>query len=172
MAYYTGVIAFGAQTSHNKGVNNMYDVIEIAKWFLNRDRITDSMEDSDGISNLKLQKLLYYAQGASLVINGYPLFNDPLLAWTHGPVVERVYHAYKQYGSHPIPFEEAYDDSQIAEKDKEVLEGVYQSFSQYSAWKLRQMTHEEEPWKNTPSGAVISPALIKDYFKREIVDWS
>jgi uncharacterized phage-associated protein len=148
----------------------MYDVLYIAKWFLNRDRITNALEDSDGISNLKLQKLLYYAQGVSLAVNEEPLFDNDLLAWTHGPVVERVYHTYKRHGSKPIPFDEPFDDSKLAGPDKELLELVYQEFSQYSAWKLREMTHKEDPWKKTPFGAVISQELIKNYFKREIID--
>jgi uncharacterized phage-associated protein len=147
----------------------MYDVFDIAKWFLNRDRITTMLSDSDGISNLKLQKLLYYAQGVSLAEKGTPLFADTLLAWTHGPVVERVYHVYKQYKSSPIPFDEPFDDSVIADEDKELLEAVYQTFSQFSAWKLREMTHQEDPWKNTRYRAVISADLIKDYFQREVV---
>ncbi|MDR1330037.1 MAG: DUF4065 domain-containing protein [Oscillospiraceae bacterium] len=149
----------------------MYDVIYIAKWFLSRDRMTDIMADSDGISNLKLQKLLYYAQGTSLAIKGEGLFADALLAWTHGPVVERVYHLYKDYGSRPIDFDEGYDDSGISSRDKSLLEDVYYSFAGYSAWKLREMTHNEDPWKLTPPGGVIDTGLIKDYFTREIINW-
>lgn len=150
----------------------MYKVEDIARWFLNRDRITCELEDSDGISNLKLQKLLYYAQGVSLALKGKPLFADAILAWTHGPVVESVYHAYKPYGSMPIPFDERLDDSWLADEDRELLENVYQSFSQYSAWKLRNMTHREDPWKKTQPSAAIDPSLIKNYFAREIIDWS
>jgi uncharacterized phage-associated protein len=58
----------------------------------------------------------------------------------------------------------------IAPEDKEMLEAVYQYFSQYSAWKLREMTHQEAPWKNTQLSTAISEDLIKDYFKREIID--
>jgi uncharacterized phage-associated protein len=149
----------------------MYKVLHIAKWFLNRDRMTDMLEDSDGISNLKLQKLLYYAQGTSLALKDNKLFADDLLAWTHGPVVESVYHVYKDYGSRPIDFDEDYDDSDINEYDKSLLEDVFYSFAGFSAWKLREMTHNEEPWQKTPSGKVIDPVLIRDYFRREIIDW-
>ena len=77
-----------------KGMNNALD---IAKWFLfynNRVIMTDS--DADYISNLKLQKLLYYAQGSFLAIKDIPLFDDNLLAWVHGPVVNEVYQEYKK----------------------------------------------------------------------------
>ncbi|MDR1135842.1 MAG: DUF4065 domain-containing protein [Clostridiales Family XIII bacterium] len=149
----------------------MYDVLYIAKWFLNRDRITSSLADSDGVSNLKLQKLLYYAQGTFLAVKGEKLFEDDLLAWTHGPVVESVYHAYKAYGYYPIDFDEDYSDADIADEDKSLLEDVYQSFAGYSAWGLREMTHNEAPWKETPQGEAIDPVLIKDYFECEIINW-
>ena len=59
-----------------------------------------SEEDvGDGISNLKLQKLLYYCQGTYLAIKGTPLFEHPIEAWEHGPVVPEVYHQYKEHGS-------------------------------------------------------------------------
>jgi uncharacterized phage-associated protein len=149
----------------------MYDVSHIAKWFLNRDRMTNMLGDSDGISNLKLQKLLYYAQGTFLSLKKEKLFEDSLLAWTHGPVVESVYHDYKNFGSHPIIFDENYSDADIDEADRDLLEGVFDEFSSYSAWKLRDMTHNEEPWKHTPAGGIIDEALIKDYFDREIINW-
>jgi uncharacterized phage-associated protein len=150
----------------------MYDVIYIAKWFLNRDRMTEMLEDSDGISNLKLQKLLYYAQGTCLALKKEKLFEDDLLAWMHGPVVERVYHTYKNFGSRSIDFDEDYDDSGIEDGDKSLLEDVYYSFAGFSAWKLREMTHSEEPWKETPLGGIIDPLLIKDYFCREVIEWA
>jgi uncharacterized phage-associated protein len=149
----------------------MYDVSYIAKWFLNRDRLTDMLGDSEGISNLKLQKLLYYAQGTFLALKNEKLFKNDLLAWTHGPVVESVYHAYKDFGSRPIEFNENYDDSGIDECDKSLLEDVYNSFAGYSAWKLREMSHNEEPWKLTPLSGQISEPLIKDYFDREVINW-
>ena len=68
----------------------------VAKWFLIRNA-TEEENGADGISNLKLQKLLYYAQGCTLALKNAPLFDDPIVAWQHGPVVESIYHKYKSY---------------------------------------------------------------------------
>ena len=57
---------------------------EAAKWFLARNRITAEEAGGEYISNLKLQKLLYYAQGCFLAVTGKPLFSDPIVAWQHG----------------------------------------------------------------------------------------
>ena len=74
---------------------------DVAKYFVS---LVDE-EAGDSISNLKLQKLLYYAQGAHLALRDEPLFGEPIEAWTHGPVVPSVYRQYKQHGGEPIPVE-------------------------------------------------------------------
>ncbi|GHU75690.1 hypothetical protein AGMMS49992_20150 [Clostridia bacterium] len=47
-------------------------------------------DQHDYMTNLRLQSLLFYAQGWSLVLRGEPLFDDPIEAWDHGPVVPSV----------------------------------------------------------------------------------
>jgi len=85
-----------------------------------------------------------------VAITGEPLFEDKIEAWEHGPVVLSIYHKYKRYGSSGIPYDETFDDSLLDSLMASILEQVYQEFGQYSAWKLRNMTHEETPWKETP----------------------
>ncbi|MFR1826678.1 MAG: Panacea domain-containing protein [Lawsonibacter sp.] len=140
---------------------------EAAKWFLARNRITAEEAGGEYISNLKLQKLLYYAQGCFLAVTGKPLFSDPIVAWQHGPVVESVYHTYKCNGADGIPFDEDFDFSSFTEEENELLSEVYDTFGQYSAWKLRNMTHQEAPWKETPQRGTIPTETIKHYFERE-----
>lgn len=55
-------------------------------------------ESSELLSNMKLQKLLYYQQGFHLAYFGTPLFNEDIVAWQYGPVVPEVYEAYKSFG--------------------------------------------------------------------------
>lgn len=71
-----------------------YPALTIAKWFV----AWAGVNDAD-LSNLKLQKLLYYAQGYHLARLCQPLFLESLQAWAHGPVVESVYHRFKVFGS-------------------------------------------------------------------------
>lgn len=140
---------------------------QVAKWFLAHNRIVADSEGAEFISNLKLQKLLYYAQGCFLAVNDRPLFADHIVAWQHGPVVESVYHEYKSNGANGILFEDDFDFSAFASEENELLTEVYDVFGQYSAWKLRNMTHEETPWKSTSQNEIISPDIIKQYFKQE-----
>lgn len=130
--------------------------IEIARYFI-------SLDDDEGISNLKLQKLLYYAQGLSLALSGKELFKDDVCAWTHGPVCPDVYHEYKRFGSSPIQ-----DDTpppELKPEQEALLDEVYEVFGQYSAWKLRNMTHEEDPWvEYEKTAGRIPKKKLKEYF--------
>lgn len=146
-----------------------YSAKEIAIWFLRENRIMKDDYDADSISNLKLQKLLYYAQGCYLAITNEPLFDEDLLAWKHGPVVNEVYQVYKKYGSEGIP-DNQLESVNIDPQTTGILKQVYSSFGQYSAWGLRNMTHEEMPWNSTNLNDVISLSKIKDYFKENYIE--
>lgn len=142
---------------------------QIAEWFLAHNRTAMNDEGAESISNLKLQKLLYYAQGCFLALTNKPLFEDKIIAWQHGPVVEAVYYEYRQNGANGIPYDADFDFSLFTDEENELLTEVYDVFGQYSAWKLRNMTHEETPWRTTPQNEVISQSAIKDYFKKEYI---
>ncbi|WP_433291566.1 Panacea domain-containing protein [Pseudonocardia sp. CA-142604] len=119
-----------------------YTASTIAKWFV----AWANAEEAD-LSNLKLQKLLYYAQGHHVAKTGAPLFSDTIRAWSHGPVVPAVYHVYKQYGSADIPDDETFDWGDVDETTTQFLIQVWDTYGGYGAWKLRNMTHDESPWQ-------------------------
>lgn len=136
----------------------------IAKYFLAL--VDEGVGDS--LSNLKLQKLVYYAQGFHLATYGSPLFSEPLMAWEHGPVVPALYRSFKQHGAEPIPPDEYFDPTTLDAQVRELLEDVYSVYGQFSASKLRNMTHEEPPWKLAPAGGEISLDVMKEYFKTQL----
>lgn len=139
----------------------------VANYFLYKDNLED---ESAGISNLKLQKLVYYAQGFHLAVFDKPLFKERVSAWAHGPVVPDLYHEYKEYGSNPIPFDEDFDPTDYFDDGQlELLEEVFNVFGQFTAWKLRDMTHEEKPWlAHEETGTRIPRKELKAYFKTRI----
>jgi uncharacterized phage-associated protein len=144
----------------------MINAIEVAKYFLS---LSDP-DIGDIISNLKLQKLLYYAQGFHLALYDEPLFGENIAAWAHGPVVPDVYHNYKDYGSAYIPIPNDMDDSIFNDNQKDLMQEVYKIFGQFSAWKLRNMTHNEPPWRDTEINQIISNEKLSQYFKTQLVD--
>ena len=130
------------------------------------------IDAGDLISNLKLQKLVYYAQGFALALYSRPLFSERIEAWTHGPVVPDLYHEYKGFGSEALPFPSGYDFSNFDAQTRELLDEVYATYGQFSAWKLRDMTHSEPPWCDTPVGHEIRHDGLSDYFAtRTARDW-
>jgi uncharacterized phage-associated protein len=142
-----------------------YSVDQIASYF----RTRTNAEDND-VSNLKLQKLCYYAQGLLTAMrNGEPLFHEEIEAWDHGPVVPVLYHKYKEYGSQPIPPLNDFESEKIDPKDREALDDIYEYYAQYSPWRLRNMTHEEKPWNDAYKGdRKISVESLLEYFRSQI----
>lgn len=155
----------------------MFKAEDIARWFLLRNKIEQQEDECvESISNLKLQKLLYYAQGIHLAVTGDKLFQEDILAWKHGPVVLEVYDQYKINKGNPIVViknDSDYEMIKNIETDKEVadtLEFVFNEYGQYSAWGLRNMTHRERPWNETDINGVIKTDLIMEFFKEEVVE--
>ena len=152
------------QDTRRERVGPMVSALQVAEYFL---WLMDE-EAGDLISNLKLQKLLYYAQGFHVALyNGQPLFKDPMKAWMHGPVVPEVYNYYSRFGSNAIPRPKTNNFNDPEKQD--FLEEVYSVYGQFSAWKLRSMTHEEPPWENTIRGETISLDLLEKYFSTQIL---
>lgn len=153
-----------------KQIKFNHSASDVAKWFLQRNFVQMEAEDAEYISNLKLQKLLYYAQGVYVAVTGRCLFDDNIVAWEHGPVVIDVYHEYANYGASGIEYDKDNPPKEsYTEEEMDILEKVYQYFGQYSAWKLRNMTHEERPWKITPRNQIIALSVIRDFFREEYV---
>ena len=130
-------------------------------------------DDCDELmSNMKLQKLLYYCQGFHLALEGKELFEDDIEAWQHGPVVPVMFHKYKKYGSNGISKPINFDSTVITESERMVINQVFEIFGKYSAWGLRNMTHKEIPWKNVyrsnVSNLIISKESLKSYFLTQI----
>jgi uncharacterized phage-associated protein len=143
-----------------------YSATIIAKWFVD----WAATEDAH-LSNLKLQKLLYYAQGHHLAGHRRPLFHDDIQAWSHGPVVPDVYHTFKEFRSDPIrlPEDDAFDWDDVDTETTQFLIKVWNTYGGVAAWKLRNMTHAEPPWREHFSQneryIVIPQEEIRSYFE-------
>jgi uncharacterized phage-associated protein len=152
---------------------------------------TDAMEASDvsrvddvaaafvgklgPIDAMKLQKLLYYAQGWHLAITGRPLFADRIEAWRDGPVVPAVYarhRGWRAVASWPG------DPMSLDEEAMQLLDLVCASYGELSGDDLSKLTHSEEPWLRARHGLsegewssdLISYDAMRSYFTgRELV---
>ena len=143
----------------------------VARWFLSRNAARALSGETDFISNLKLQKLLYYAQGIHIALYAEPLFAEDVEAWQYGPVVEAVYQKYKANGADGIK-EFTPPEENFTAKEETTLQFVQNEFGQFSAWKLAEMTHAEMPWKDTPRNETIPLERIQSYFKDNYIEHS
>ncbi|NTW54251.1 MAG: SocA family protein [Chlorobaculum sp.] len=139
---------------------------DVARYFI----ALSAGSDEEGISNMKLQKLIYYAQGYHLALHDTPLFAEPIEAWMHGPVCPEVYHRYKAFKSAPIYAPSEDDFTAIFSPEQiELLDEVYEVFGQFAAWKLRDMTHEETPWRyHEKNASVIPHDEMRNHFKTSL----
>ena len=149
----------------------MQTATNVARWFLSRNQVKVMTGGADLISNLKLQKLLYYAQGIYLALYDEPLFEEPIDAWQYGPVVESVYQKYKNNVADGIKNFSAPIEN-FSDKEEATLQFVQNAFGQFSAWKLADMTHEESTWKDTPRNETIPLEKIQNYFKDNYIEQS
>lgn len=134
--------------------------------------IVSAQTDTDRgevVTNLKLQKLLYYVQGFHLAFFGEPLFDDRIEAWTYGPVVPAIYHKYKMQGRSGIEVNPEEDvENHLSPEQNDMLQQVLAEYGKFSAVRLMEMTHTEKPWMDAYGKAnlEISVETMKNYFDK------
>lgn len=146
------------------GDNRMATALDVAKAFL---KLSDP-DSGDVLTNLKLQKLVYYAQGFNIALTGKPLFKEKIAAWEHGPVVPELYHTFKAFGSSQVAVDDELSENALSKEELELIAEVNKVYGQFSAWKLRDMTHNEAPWLQTERNESIANEKLADYFKTQI----
>lgn len=156
-----------------------YSPSHIANFMLDK-----AAEEGRPISPMKLLKLVYMGYGWSLAILNKKLFDEPIYAWAHGPVVRSVYDEFKHYGKQPIEGRSVDFDLEkediviprvpIDEADVQVVLGkVWDVYKNFGAWDLRNLTHEPgSPWaqvyRSDGRDIEIPDPLIDAYFKTKI----
>lgn len=137
-----------------------------------------SSEGMPPMTNLRLNKSLYFMQGFSYVKFGLPCFGDDIEAWTYGPVVPEVYLPRKIYGSCILP-DAAPPDYKAPAVSPQLVEPLQDLVRDFLDWSrnrtsgdLVNITHKHgSPWYNVwnmkfGSGKfrTIPPESIRDYF--------
>jgi uncharacterized phage-associated protein len=146
----------------------MPNVTDVAKYLIH---LAYTAGEPDPITTLKLQKLLYYAQGIHLAVHGKPFFPDKIKAWTDGPVVPAIWHEYKQY--RVIPCADGVVD--LSPSERVFLRQIWKLYGKYSGDELSHLTHDEPPWQNArgtlppnaPGEAEVSTGSLLEYFRNQ-----
>lgn len=130
------------------------------------------LSECNDITNLALQKSLYYIQGFYYSFHNAFIFEDDCEAWVHGPVYKEIYHRYSGYRFDPIGDEIEFDDSCFSTSEKVLIDSVIKYLCCYSGKTLENFTHMETPWlqtrgdlpTNIHSTRIIDKNLISGYF--------
>lgn len=131
----------------------------------------ESRERGELLTNLKLQKLLYYSQAWHMVLKGSPLFLEDFQAWVHGPVLPSQYQRFKTFEWRPIL--EEINSPQLSSDLSNFLKEIVDVFGSETATALELMTHNERPWQEARQGlppdvqstTVISKESMKDFYR-------
>ena len=152
-----------------------YNAIDIAAWFL--DRAANDAAAVKDITNMKLQKLVFFAQLVSVMTHeDAQLHSDDTHAWDYGPVVPKLYRVLKPFGGKALSFADdavkgAFDQRHPKKIDDEetvsLLNSVWEKFKGWSAIQLSALTHRNgSPWSvvysRTPY-AIITPEIMRKH---------
>ncbi len=143
-----------------------------------------SNERQSPITNLKLQKLVYYAQAWHMALLERELISEDFQAWVHGPVIPALYNEYRANGWKPITRDDLTPDAfnkiqeQLPADTQKLLQDVRYEYFGLDAFELEKLTHNEDPWLITrkglpddaPSDRIIDKALIKGYYSKFAID--
>ncbi|OOY01835.1 hypothetical protein BOQ02_03600 [Campylobacter coli] len=119
------------------------------------------------ISNLQLQKILYFIDIYHLIRTNKRLIEDEnFKAWDYGPVIENIYKKYLFFASNPIniyqDFTEEFDGNIRGE-----LYGYIDKLSKIYPSVLVEKSHESDsPWDKTKKYETILPKLLEEYASR------
>lgn len=138
------------------------------------------------ITHLSLQKIIYFCHGWHLALHGKPLIEEPVEAWSHGPVYKSVYKAFKPAKRQHINFRATRMNFREGKEEvvtydfesdiKQFLANIFNVYAQFSANDLRQISHVDGgPWHQIWSEALNKPSvgmripndLILEHFRKD-----
>lgn len=118
--------------------------------------IIDNWSDKFEITNLKLNKLVYYSQVESLRKYNHPLFDDIIEAWQYGPVEPGVYRAFFSNGRNCI--RKSTGSAILDETSKNLIDSVMNRLGMLSAFDLVTLSHKPDgAWASVYSPNMDSP---------------
>lgn len=160
-----------------QNANMGYDIRALANFVLDR-----ADELGRPITNVHINKVLFFCHVWFLVSSKKKLTNAKIEAWDYGPVFREVYQSFKQSGALPIRHrakcldlqsgEFVICESAISADDREFLIRLIDSYTARKPFDLVELTHEKgTPWdkvyhhdgRSNP-GMTISDDLIVDYY--------
>lgn len=149
----------------------MAKAIDVANYVIQLKNKDEKSGEYYSLSNLKLQKILYYCQGGHYKWDHSQLIDDQSFeAWTYGPVIRTIYYKFKKFGQNDINTEyENFSLIKLSQNEKETIESVWNQLKGLAAFKLVELTHSEAPWVETYNNKeiMIQESKIKMFFSKK-----
>lgn len=141
--------------------NNIFDVCDFILFY-------ETVVNRCPVTNLRIQKLLYFIQAAFLEELGQLCFRARMEAWHYGPVIPDVYRRYKGYGSFGIEPSHFPGIETVADRinHRELIEDVLTECREMSTSRLVEITHRQAPWNDSyqQDNAEITEDSLRTYF--------
>lgn len=136
----------------------------VADFFI--EKATSNSRQEETLTNLKLQKLLYYAHVWWIVETGGALFEEPVCAKESGPVFLSQYKRFKKYKSKAIPAKAIRSSIDLLSmKLRNFLEDIWGQYGIYTSNELTRRVHQESPWLDSfTAGKEITLSSITWYY--------
>lgn len=123
----------------------MDNIVDVAKYLI--DRYKKISKEEKIIDQMKLQKLLYFAQRESFAINNKPLFDGEFEGWKYGPVSIDVRRYYKN-----MEMGINIETKEISQESKYIINNIIEEYGAMASWKLSNLSHKEKSWLNSRVG--------------------
>lgn len=183
MVYMYGAVVFLLYVLVKGECEMAYKALAVANAFIKK-----ALEAENPPTQMKLQKLIFYAHGWCLGLKGEPLIDEKFEAWPYGPVVPAVYHTFKTYGRTPISAEGTeivFSDLKIScvapelkadEFATALIDKIWIVYGEFSGTQLSELTHKDgTPWSivaknyggDPPRDVIIPNELIENFFKKK-----
>jgi uncharacterized phage-associated protein len=138
--------------------------------------VKKGLKEGKPVSQMKLQKMVYFAHGYYLAKYREPLIQEDFEAWQFGPVVPAIYSEYKAFGREAIQVTKEHYDAIVDSFPEEVASSIdftWQVTKNLSAATLSAWTHKKgSPWDKVykPNGfsIPIDNLTIESFFKEFI----
>ena len=120
----------------------METLMNVASYIFNRYQSTTG----EKIDEMKLHKMLYFAQRESFIQKNEPLFEEVFYGWKFGPVLKEIRSAYRDNAFY------SHVDDDVVLRIKNIMDKIFEEYASKDSWSLSRLTHGEFAWKNSRRG--------------------
>lgn len=144
----------------------MYSASSVAQAFLDL-----ANDEGKKLSNMQLQKLVFFAHGIHLAAENEPLIFDDVMAWNFGPVIPTLYQRLKKFGGNPVTDTIGVSTPVFADPEaNEIVHLTWDTFKNYSGARLSEISHaKNSPWdivfnQQGKKFDLIPDEIVKKYY--------